>query len=118
MNDIIKDLKGSLGTKFYDEIEDFIIEDFSYKKQKGVIIKSPASILERVLVKYNKTLQYELQFKKVPQMVEKIVGWHYGSFEVEPKKGVKGLFIPYKCEILMEKPDGTIIDLTTGKELF
>lgn len=117
IHEILKDFKGSLGSKFYEDIEDFIVEDFTYRKVKGVIMKSPASILERVLVRYNKTLQYELQFKKVPQMAEKINGWHYGSFEVEGKI-IKGLFIPYKTEIIIQKNDGTIIDMTTGKELF
>lgn len=114
---IIRDFKGSLGTKFCDEIEDFIIENHNYKKEKGVLIKSPASTLEKILVRYNKTLQYELQHKSVSQIADMIDGWIFGNFKID-KSSYKGLFIPYKTQVLMEQQDGTIIDLETGKELF
>ena len=121
MNEILADVKGSLGTKFFDEHDDFIIENFSYKMKKGAIIKSPNSLLEKMLVKYNKSLEYELKFKKVPQIADKIDSWLLGAFKHD-NKTIKGLFIPY--EVAEEEnpaeltDDGKIIDKTTGKELF
>lgn len=113
MQEILLDIRGALGNKLYDEVEEFIIRDFMYKNQKGVIIKSPSSTLEKILIKYNKTLEYELKFKKVNQIADNIEGWKNGNFKFD-NKPIKGLFIAYG-EILTEDK---IIDVATGKELF
>lgn len=124
MQDILMSPVDSLGSKLYDEMKEFIICDALYKNKRGWIIKNPNSILDQLLIKHNKSLKYELEYKKVPQIVSQIDGWVIGAFKYCGKT-VKGLFIPDKSrdskDIVIEivKPNGekVIVD-RDGNELF
>lgn len=98
MQEIMIDFKSAIGSKMWEEVQEFIIQYFYYKKQKGIIIKSPNSVLDKILVKYNKNLEYELKFKKINQIADKIEGWKMGAFKHDDKT-IKGLFIPFEPQM-------------------
>ncbi|MEA2017046.1 MAG: hypothetical protein U9N59_01250 [Campylobacterota bacterium] len=94
--EMLEDIETSLGKKMAFELDDFIISRFVNKEGvTGCIVKTPQTTLEKMLVKYDKTLEYELKFKKINQLVEKIDGWKMGSFWYNGKT-IRGLFVPRK----------------------
>jgi len=62
-------------------------------REDGYIIKRPQEIINKILINYDKSLEYELGYKNIKQIEAKISGFKIGSFKVDGKT-VRGLFIP------------------------
>jgi len=65
-------------------------------KLNGWIIKRPKDVIERILVNYDKSLEYEMKYKTIKQLETKIKGFQEGAFWIN--KTVRGLYVPIKTE--------------------
>jgi len=62
-------------------------------REDGYIIKRPQEIIPKILINYDKSLEYELGYKNLKQIEAKIGGFKIGSFKIDGKT-IRGLFIP------------------------
>jgi len=94
------------------------------RDKKGYLIRRPTTVIPQIVAHYDKTLKYELDFKDISQIVNKIETFS------QPKNGItidgtkhKGVFIadkPKKIELVQEyidKDTGKLLD-KNGKEIF
>lgn len=94
------------------------------RDKKGYIIKRPDTVIPQIVSHYDKTLKYELDFKDISQIVNKIETFSKpeNGIKVNGKKH-KGVFIadkPKEIEFMQEyidKDSGVLVD-KNGKELF
>jgi len=75
---------------------------YSVRHKQGIIIVRPSEVLPRVLKHYNTNIAYELEYKTVEQIAKAIKGFEMGVFKVGGKT-VRGLFVPYRAEIVIEE---------------
>jgi len=76
-------------------------------KFSGWIVKRPQDVLMKLLSHYDKTLEYELQYKTITQIETKIDGFKLGAFKIDGKS-VRGLYIPRKTKIIFTDKDGNV----------
>lgn len=134
---------------FFEKVEEslyYILEDFQkaldeyhyqllknafVKTKKGYIIKRASEVLFKVLINFDKDLEYELKFKTISQIADRIDGFKLGSHRNDDGKTIRGLLIPIQKKIPVEiydknknlaataalDKDGNLLD-KNGKELF
>ena len=76
-------------------------------KFSGHIVKRPQDVLMKLLGHYDKTLEYELNFKTITQIETKIKGFRLGAFKIDGKS-VRGLYIPSKVKVIFEDKNGNL----------
>jgi hypothetical protein len=86
--EILQESKEALDNYHYNILQDAIIF-----REDGYIIKRPQEIIPKILINYDKSLEYELGYKNIKQIESKISGFKIGSFKVDGK-AVRGIFIP------------------------
>ena len=96
--EILEDPKSALDDRTFDLFRDALVDN-----QNAWIIKRPKDVIEKVLVNYDKSLEYELKYKTIQQIATKIQGFKEGAFKVMGKT-VRGLYIPKKRAYSMEEP--------------
>jgi len=88
MQEILKEPKEALDSYHYNILTDALVY-----KEDGYIIKRPQDIIPKILINYDKSLEYELNYKNIKQIESKIDGYKSGLFKIEGNV-VRGLFIP------------------------
>jgi len=94
------------------------------RDKRGYIIKRPDTVIPQIVSHYDKTLKYELDFKDISQIVNKIETFSKpeNGINVDGKKH-RGVFVadrPEKIELVYENIDkdtGALLD-KDGKEIF
>ncbi len=124
--EILENPKETLDDKTYDVLTSALIE-CDTNKLDGWIIKRPKDVIERILINYDKSLEYEMKYKTIKQLEAKIKGFKEAQFKVNGNK-IRGLYIPnrpttYK-QILEDKKDilndaqKEVLEKKAEKELF
>lgn len=94
------------------------------RDKKGYMIQRPTTVIPQIVSHYDKTLKYEMEFKEISQIVDKIETFSQpnNGIKVNGKK-VKGVFIADKPKEIenvhetIDKDSGMLLD-KDGKELF
>jgi hypothetical protein len=99
-----------------------ILLDAMVTRQDGWIIKRPETVIPKILINYDESLEYELGYKKVKQIEAKIDGFITKPFKIDDPEGgmgatktIRGLFIPK--EKIIKKPDATMIKINAIKDV-
>jgi hypothetical protein len=88
LQEILKEPKEALDSFHYNLLLDALIY-----KEDGYIIKRPQDIIPKILINYDKSLEYELGYKNIKQIEAKIDGYKISSFKIDGKT-IRGLLIP------------------------
>ncbi len=107
--EILTEPKSALDDRTYDVLIGALVS-CETNSLDGWIIKRPKDVIERILINYDKSLEYEMKYKTIKQLEAKIKGFKEGSFKIEGKT-VRGLYIPRKTKQIpleIEEPNGTI----------
>ena len=99
--EILRNPESALDEKHFNILAEALVntgsEPFIRGKYTGVVVKRPKTIIPLILANYDKSLEYELKFKELSQIVENFEGAEQGSFSFN-KQTSRGLFIPLeKC---------------------
>ncbi len=119
--EILENPSDALDDRTYDILKSALVLAET-NKLNGWIVKRPKDVIEKILINYDKSLEYELKYKTIKQLETKIHGFKEGSFWIG--KTVRGLYIPKKQqsskEIVKElKESGNlIIENQSQNELF
>lgn len=119
--EILENPNSALDSKTYDILSSALIKAQT-RTLNGWIVKRYQDVIPKILSNYDRSLEYELQYKTVKQIESKIHGLKIGSFKVDGKT-VRGLYIPEKYIIEHEEPNGQItvsheISPNDRKEIF
>ncbi|NOQ32522.1 MAG: hypothetical protein GQ570_15560 [Helicobacteraceae bacterium] len=118
--EILEDVSNTLDTRTYQQVEEAITK-VDNRNHKGWIILRPQDALNKMLINYDKSLEYEIAYKSISQIANSIDGFVLGAFTVDGKTK-RGLYIPApvrKIETIYETidKDGNLVD-ENGKVLF
>lgn len=111
--EILENPKETLDDKTYDVLKSALVL-CDTNSLDGWIIKRPKDVVERILVNYDKSLEYEMKYKTIKQLEAKIQGFKEGAFKPYGKT-VRGLYIPRKIFCEVEEKNGQIKNMMIDK---
>jgi len=98
--EILENPKGTLDDRAYESLMSALVT-CETNTLDGWIIKRPKDVVEKILVNYDKSLEYEMKYKTIKQLEAKIKGFREAQFKVEGNV-VRGLYVPKRRATVKE----------------
>ncbi len=90
--EILEDMSGALDSRTYQVAEEAVMQ-IDNRNHKGWLILRPQDTLNKILINYDKSLEYEIAYKSISQIASSINGFILGAFTIDGKTK-RGLYIP------------------------